>query len=115
MISKYTFGKPFNTEAVVSVPETANVFNNSTEIPFGTLNLKKDSLTYEISLLPEDKVFGLGENLGGINKRGRRYTSWCTDDPNHTEEKQSLYGAHNFLIVYSPEKNQLFGLFLDYP
>lgn len=115
MISKYTFGKPFNTEAVVSVPETAKVFNNSTEIPFGTLNLKKDSLTYEISLLPEDKVFGLGENLGGINKRGRRYTSWCTDDPNHTEEKQSLYGAHNFLIVYSPEKNQLFGLFLDYP
>ena len=38
MISKYTFGKPFNTEAVVSVPETAKVFYNSTEIPFGTLN-----------------------------------------------------------------------------
>ena len=60
----------------------------------------------------DDIVFGLGEANRGINKRGWKYTSFCTDDPEHTEEKVSLYGAHNFLIVSGRET---FGLFIDYP
>ena len=36
----------------------------------------------------------------------------CTDDPVHTEDKRSLYGAHNFIIVSG---KTTFGLFFDYP
>ena len=46
-----------------------------------------------------DVIYGLGEANRGINKRGYIYTSNCADDPNHTEEKVSLYGAHNFIII----------------
>lgn len=60
----------------------------------------------------EDIVYGLGENVRGMNKRGWIYESNCTDDPVHLEETKSLYGAHNFILV-SGEKQ--FGLFLDTP
>ncbi|MDE6939861.1 MAG: alpha-glucosidase, partial [Lachnospiraceae bacterium] len=63
-------------------------------------------------LADTDIVYGLGEANRGINKRGYRYVSNCTDDPHHTEEKVSLYGAHNFVII-SGKKHV--GLFFDYP
>ena len=60
-----------------------------------------------------DMVYGLGENVRGINKRGWIYESLCSDNPNHREDTHSLYGAHNFLIVKGESKN--FGIFVDHP
>ena len=59
-----------------------------------------------------DQLYGLGEQVRGINKRGHIYISNCKDDPQHNEGKHSLYGAHNFLIVKGKE---CFGLFIDMP
>ena len=50
--------------------------------------------------------------MRGINKRGYIYVSNASDDPVHTEEKRSLYGAHNFMILSGKES---FGLFVDDP
>mgnify|MGYP000444154867 CR=1 FL=1 len=60
--------------------------------------------------MKDDIVYGLGEANRGINKRGYCYISNCTDDPVHTEDKRSLYGAHNFIIVSG---KTTFGLFFD--
>ncbi|MBQ3583201.1 MAG: alpha-glucosidase, partial [Lachnospiraceae bacterium] len=49
----------------------------------------------------------------GINKRGFRYVSYCTDEPCHSEEKESLYGAHNFILI--DDGNKKFGMFIDNP
>ena len=57
-------------------------------------------------------VYGLGEQVRGINKRGWIYISNCTDDPNHREDTRSLYAAHNFLLFAEKEP---FGIFLDHP
>lgn len=115
MISKFTFGKPFNTEAVVSLPSDVKSFTDKPELfPEGKILLNK-GFTYTLKLSQETMIFGLGENMGGMNKRGRIYDSWCTDDPNHTEEKRSLYGAHNFFVIYEPSTEKAFGLFFDYP
>ena len=57
-------------------------------------------------------MYGLGEQVRGINKRGWIYESNCSDEPFHMEEKRSLYGAHNFLVVSG---RQTFGVFLDTP
>ena len=120
MLKKYTYGKPFNTEAVTFIPENTIHFNDEYKLPHGTITKQQTEngenvLVLTIPLLPEDRIFGLGETTGGINKRGHIYKSWCTDDPNHTEEKQSLYGAHNFILFHSPEKNEAFALFIDFP
>ena len=60
----------------------------------------------------ERAVYGLGEQVRGINKRGWIYISNCTDDPNHREDTRSLYAAHNFLVFAEEEP---FGIFLDNP
>lgn len=106
MIQKLIYGKPFETEAV-----TADIAAVRKDPDFGTVNLK-DGFCYTYTLAADDVVYGLGEANRGINKRGYCYISNCTDIPDHTEDRRSLYGAHNFIIV-AGEKS--FGLFVDYP
>ena len=109
MIRKYTFGTPFPTDAVVlDLPaETAPLNSMETQTdPEGRLVLR-------LSLSPEEVIFGLGQNVRGIDKRGHRYESWNSDIFNHTEERPSLYGSHNFLVFFRPDR--LFGIYLDDP
>lgn len=106
MIQKYSWGDPITTDAVVS-----DIPTSSGAPAFGQIDAA-DGFCYSYALDPEDIVFGLGEANRGINKRGYLYTSFCTDDPIHTEDKISLYGAHDLIIVSGKET---FGLFFDYP
>lgn len=73
---------------------------------------KENVLVYEMT--EDDIVYGLGENVRGINKRGWEYVSNCTDEPHHHEDTRSLYGAHNFLIVEG-KNHPVFGIFVDTP
>lgn len=107
MITKYTFGSPFRTEAVIAdIPACTQALPDA-------VGISKDSRTLTIKLAPDDIIYGLGENIGGINKRGRKYISNCTDDPNQTESRHSLYAAHNFAVIDG--ENICMGLFIDYP
>lgn len=106
MIKKYVYGIPFETEAVA-----AEVKASEGNPVYGTVRLE-DGFQFTCTLDAEDVVYGLGEANRGINKRGYCYTSNCTDDPDHTEDKVSLYGAHNFIVVSG---KHTFGLFVDYP
>ncbi len=112
MVEKYVFGSPFETEAVLE--ELAAAAYAGQELVSGvSLEISLEN-GFACSCMLDDKdvVYGLGEANRGINKRGYRYVSNCTDDPHHTEEKVSLYGAHNFIII-SGKKHV--GLFFDYP
>ena len=107
MIKRYTFGKPIQTEAVVQ--------NLEVQVEaLSHLSLKEEDATYVLTyaLDAEDCLYGLGEQVRGINKRGYIYVSNCSDDPQHDEGKSSLYGAHNFLVV---KGKKTFGLFIDMP
>ncbi|MCI7739853.1 MAG: glycoside hydrolase family 31 protein [Lachnospiraceae bacterium] len=106
MVRKYVFGNPFETEAIVKEVEA-----EQGTPAYGEISLEEGfSFTYRLA--EDDMVYGLGEANRGLNKRGYCYISDCTDDPEHTEDKRSLYGAHN-LVVISGEQNV--GLFFDYP
>ncbi len=109
MIRKYTFGTPLPTDAVVqSLPA------ESGELPYFETRTGEDgSVTFSIALHPEEVLFGLGQMVRGIDKRGHRYESWNSDVFNHTEERPSLYGSHNLLVFFSPER--LMGVYLDDP
>ncbi|MDD6235508.1 MAG: glycoside hydrolase family 31 protein [Lachnospiraceae bacterium] len=108
MITRYTFGNPFKTEAVVAEIAASDVRN----IP-DAVRLSEDCMKLNLALAKDDIVYGLGENVGGINKRGRKYISNCMDDPNQTEGRHSLYAAHNFVLVSGTDI--CMGLFIDYP
>lgn len=97
---------PFETEAIVKTMETEQ---GTPE--FGEISTEEGfAFTYRMD--GEDVVYGLGEANRGLNKRNYCYISNCTDDPNHTEAKMSLYAAHNFIVISGKET---FGLFFDYP
>ena len=112
VIRRYRFGKPIDTDAVVmKVPEERG------EIP----GLKVEtgvgedgrSVRFSFGMEEEDLLFGLGENTGGQNRRGRRFVSWNTDEVSHTENTESLYASHNLLMVLG--KNRCFAMYLDDP
>ena len=106
MIRKYTYGAPLRTDAV-----TSEIPAESGALSYGAV-CTKDGFSFTYTMDSDAVVYGLGEATRGINKRGYCYISDCTDDPNHTEDKRSLYGAHNFIVVWGKET---FGLFFDYP
>lgn len=136
MIQKYTFGTPFETEAVVQkLPAQTGALpyfrlcrentaaNAAASVEQSVLNILsneelaeakqtdvKTTLRYRMG--KADVVYGLGENIRGINKRGWIYTSYAQDDPNHVENIRGLYAAHNFILIDGRER---FGLFLDHP
>lgn len=103
MIKKYVYGTPFPTDAVV-----LDVQPSTDALPFFETD-QQGTFTYSLS--ENDIVYGLGEQIRGINKRGWQYVSWNYDNPNHHEDARSLYGAHNFIIIHSAVT---FGAFFDY-
>lgn len=106
MIKKFKFGKPFETEAV-----TFHVDDCSLPCPYGNISVD-NGFQFTYTLGNQDVIYGLGESVRGINKRGFHYINIATDQGNHAEDKHSLYGAHNFIIVSGLNT---FGLFIDYP
>ena len=103
MIKKYVYGTPFPTDAVV-----LDVQPSTDALSFFETD-QQGTFTYSLS--ENDIVYGLGEQIRGINKRGWQYVSWNYDNPNHHEDTRSLYGAHNFIIIHGAVT---FGAFFDY-
>ncbi len=126
MIKKIVFGQPIDTGTVVKSQKTESpapvpgretgrqmpadepaemqeqvYTGKDSEIPYFSIRWQKDGAEAVLTcgLAQDDMIYGLGENVRGINKRGWIYESNCTDDADHTENKRSLYGAHNFFIL----------------
>ncbi len=103
MIQKFSYNPKINTGAVVQKIDASNA-------PISFFTLSDGVFSYRMS--DAACVYGLGEAMRGMNKRGWIYESWCTDQPNHNEDTRSLYGAHNFLLIDGDDR---FGVFFDYP
>lgn len=107
----YRSGKPFKTGAVILDLESKDFQQNDT-IPYFQVEEEDNKINFIYKMSKEDVVYGLGETLGALNKRGKIYRFYNTDDPEHTPEKMSLYGSHPFMIL---DGKNTFGLFIDYP
>ena len=106
MIRRYTFGEVFETGAVTEQVEEGRA------LPYFTVRADAAGTRFTCPLGEGDAVYGLGETMRGINKRGGRYVSFNTDNMRHEDDMPSLYGAHNFCIVAGA---RTFGAFFDTP
>lgn len=109
----FNIGQPFETESVVDFEHIKEV--SLLDELLGSTGLKcavDDQVVLTYDLGKEDLIYGLGEQLRGINKRGGIYESFCTDDPVHMPDKRALYGAHNFFMVHG---QKTFGVYIDFP
>ena len=109
MISRYIYGNPIKTDAVVQNIEPCD---NNMVLPYFTQSVNENQIVLSYDMDEQTIVYGLGEQMRGMNKRGFSYISYAADDPVHTENKHSLYGAHNFMIV---DGEDTFGIFVDNP
>ena len=107
----FRFGKPFNTGAVINDINQIHL-KNVDSIQYFNIVSEKDKTILSLSIEDESKIFGLGQTLGGLDKKGKKYRFYSNDDPLHTPEKEGLYGNHPFCIVDGKES---FGIFIDCP
>ena len=107
VIEKYKFGRPFETEAV-----TADLPVREGLPAIGEIRTDEDGFHFSYVMEKEAPVYGLGENVRGLNKRGWHYVSDNADVNGHMEDKVSLYSAHNLLLIGGSRPA---GLFFDYP
>ena len=112
MVEKYRFGNPINTDAVIAEVTEGSLKGDYLAFWKVYINKEKEEIIISYAMEEQDRIYGLGETTRGINKRGYIYRSMCADDAVHTEEKTSLYGAHNFLVVSGKETG---GIFIDCP
>ena len=104
MLTKYCFGAHAETGAVMAAVKEGEA------LPYFSAVKEGEGTRFCCPLGKDDVVFGLGETMRGIDKRGGRYVSFNTDNPHHNDEMPSLYGSHNFFIV---DGEQTFGAFFD--
>ncbi len=108
MIKRYIFGTPIiDTEGVIEKPEP-----DQGEVLYFTCEEREEGIQFKYTLEKNKPVYGLGENVRGINKRGYRYVSFCGNSSMHVESLERMYCAHNFLIV---DGERRFGVFVDSP
>ena len=102
MITRFTYGTPVETFAVVQdIPVSGH------EALRRFYRKKGQPQIFSCPLGADDVIYGLGETMRGINKRGYRYISFNYDDPHHKDDMPSMYGAHNFFVV---DGEEAFGL-----
>lgn len=106
-IKIFSYGEPIETEGTIKLNRKETFFEDELNVKY-----TNDKSSFSFKLREEDLVYGFGANLGGINKKGRTYKSYCTDDASHTEDKNALYGAHNFFMIVGDICK---GYFIDFP
>ncbi len=106
MIKKYVFGNPIETDSVIE-----KIDASGEKLPYFDADESKKELT--LTMDRSARIYGLGETVRGINKRGYIYVSNNSDDPFHLEEKKSLYASQNFFVYW--DKDLVFGMYVDTP
>ncbi len=106
-IRRYRYGTPFITDAaVLDIPAASG-----SPHPFERQS-SPSGIRFSHRMDENDRVLGLGQAVGPQNRRGRIYENWCNDEPNHTPEVKSLYGAHPYLIL---DGESPFLAWIDFP
>ena len=68
-------------------------------------------LSLELKENSSRSYYGLGERMGYLNRKGRIWTNWNTDNHHHDPDTDPLYQSHPFLIA--AQDGQAGALFLD--
>ena len=105
MIKRFRFGAPILTDSVVQ-----DVAISAWKNDIFTKDEQGETIRFSRLLQDEDIVYGLGEQVRGINKRGWIYRTRNTDTPTISEATEFSYAAHNFFLLDGQVK---VGIFFD--
>jgi alpha-glucosidase len=81
----------------------------------GLSRVQRDSIDgrprLRLALQPQDRVYGLGDKAGPLDRRGRSFVNWNTDAYAWDAARDPLYKSIPFLMVLRDGK--AFGIFVD--
>lgn len=97
-----------NNARIVIYDFQGNIISQDMEYGF---SFTKENIKCNKFMSKESHFYGLGEKTGFLDKRGRKYTMWNTDEPLHTPLKDPLYKSIPFLINF--DGNCATGIFID--
>ncbi len=106
-MERYLFGNPIATDAVLEDVPLGRDFR-----PLRMEEKEGKGLLFSLPVEERTKVYGLGEALGRMDKRGRVYVSFNTDSADMSESRRTTYCSHNFFLIDGEEK---VGFFFDAP
>ncbi len=82
------------------------------DVPGSALGWRRKELRCRKELRPRERIFGLGEKTGFMDKRGSSYTMWNTDEASpHVPSTDPLYVSIPFYIGFIPGSS--YGLYFD--
>ena len=90
--------------------EETGVFRTG-PISLGPWEYHPEALRFHLSFDGNSEIYGLGEKTGRLERSGRVWEMWNSDDPFHLPSKDPLYVSIPFVIIYLD--GTWMGLFLD--
>lgn len=117
MIYKITYGEPdISSEAVVRYVFQETSPNDFSEL-FKDIEYKVDGeyITLKRRIENEGYFFGFGDKVGPLDRKGRRYVFWNTDNFTHHPSADPLYKSFPFFVYISKDFDKVYGCFTDYP
>jgi len=82
------------------------------DVPGRSAGWRRNQVCCQKKLSPEERIYGLGEKTGFLDKRGRSYTMWNTDayEP-HVPSTDPLYISIPFYLGFIPGNS--YGVYFD--
>jgi len=100
-----------NKEKVrVSIYDVEGNFINGDDPSFGTSWLGNEVTTYK-KLIADERFIGLGEKTGNLDRRGKAYVNWNSDNFAYGVDDDPIYLSTPFYIGI--HGNQNYGIFFD--
>ena len=92
--------------------------DESGELHFGELTIGKwaehsEALRFSLHTGTYGNIYGLGERMGRLERSGRVWDMWNTDEPDHLPTRDPLYVCIPFTLLRGKER--WYGAFLDVP
>ena len=88
MIRRYVYGQPWPSFSCVQ-----EICPEAEPMPYFHVQQAEKGLTFTTKLEKDEAIYGLGENVRGINKRGFVYRSYAVDDAPETERNPPFMPA----------------------
>jgi len=93
-----------DTRGIVPVKVAGQRFalSGPVDIEAVEVSRSRDAILVSLPLDPGARVYGLGEKTGALDKRGRTWTMWNSDEPDHTPERDPLYESIPVAYLFTP-------------
>ena len=112
---------PYHSWSVVKGDEHWSTYENEAEAqtvlaPYlQGFSYSDTALRLTRPLSSNERIFGMGERTGDMNKRGQAFPMWNVDPPlHHNVSTRSMYTSIPFYIGFQPDDGRAYGVLADF-